>query len=83
MRHVNLKNEVAKMSTGLIITFIGFVVAEVCIVIYICILHSKDAKRYEAQIKNLEKKVARRDKEIDLQKFVIDTQSAMISKLRG
>lgn len=71
------------MSTGLILTFIGFMAAELLVVIWICVIHSKNERRYEEQIKNLQKKVARRDKEIDLQKFVIDTQSAMISKLRS
>lgn len=71
------------MTTGLIITFICFVAAELGIVVYICLIHSRDAKRYEQQIKDLQKKVSRRDRELELQEFIIETQSKMIERMRS
>lgn len=47
------------------------------------ILHNNNTKCYEKQIKTLKKQIDNRDRQLELQEFVIQTQSKMIDKLRG
>lgn len=69
--------------TGIIVCMIIMACTSICSVTYFCIISSKDSRCYEKQIKQLKKQVANRDRELELQKFVIETQSKLIEKMRS
>ena len=64
------------------IILIMLVVELVCLII-LYILNNSAHKCYEKTVKFMKKQIDLRDRQIELQEFIINTQSKMIEKMRS